>query len=111
MRRSLILCTAVGFVAAVSFAASPAQASFRVIKWNVTNICQIYDFGVGGPPVPSNYRVLTGPLPSYGAALRAKDPSVASGEVPDPAGTSPWSEYHDHQGRLRWRPLKKGRTT
>ena len=73
MRRSLIFCTVAGFVAAASFAASPAQASFRVIKWNVTNLCQIYDFGVAGPPIPANYRVLTGPLPSYGAALRAKD--------------------------------------
>jgi hypothetical protein len=52
MRPSLILYTAVGFVAAVSFAASPAHASFRVIKWNVTNICQIYDFGVGGRRSP-----------------------------------------------------------
>ena len=44
MRRSLILCTAVGFVAAVSFAASPAQASFRVIKWNVTqHLPELYD--------------------------------------------------------------------
>ena len=73
MRRTLILCAAAGLVAATTFATSPAEASFRVIKWNITNICQIYDFGVGGPPVPSNYRVLTGPLPSYGAALRAKD--------------------------------------
>ena len=31
MRRSLIFCTVAGFVAAASFAASPAQASFRVI--------------------------------------------------------------------------------
>ena len=73
MRRSLILCTAVGFVVAALVATSPAHASFRVIKWNVTSICQIYDFGVGGPPIPSNYRVPTGPLPSYSAALRAKD--------------------------------------
>jgi hypothetical protein len=73
MRRSLILCAAVGFVAVGFFAASPAQASFRVIKWDITNICQIYDFGFGNGPIPHNYRVLTGPLPSYGAALRAKD--------------------------------------
>jgi hypothetical protein len=73
MRRRSLICAAVGFVAVGSFAASPAQASYRVIKWHVTNMCQIYDFGFGGPPIPSNYRVLTGPLPSFGAALRAKD--------------------------------------
>ena len=73
MRRSLIFCAAAGFIAAGTLAPSQAQASFRVIKWNITNICQIYDFGFGGRPIPSNYRVLTGPLPSYGAALRAKD--------------------------------------
>jgi hypothetical protein len=73
MRQSLALCTAVGLVTAGLFAASPAEASFRVIQWNATHICQIYDFGVGGAPVPSNYRVMTGPLPSFGAALNAKN--------------------------------------
>ena len=54
---------------------SPAQAApdFRVIQWDITRVCQIYDFGLGGRPIPSNYRVLTKPLPSFGAALRAKD--------------------------------------
>lgn len=73
MRSSLGLCAAAGFAAAVFFFTSPAQASYRVIKWNVTNICQIYNFGWGGPPIPSDYRVMTGPLPSFGAALHAKD--------------------------------------
>ncbi len=73
MRRSFILWAAVGVVAVGFLAVSPAQASFRVIKWNITNICQIYDFGFGYGPIPHNYRVLTGPLPSYGTALRAKD--------------------------------------
>lgn len=44
-----------------------------MIQWNITKVCQIYDFGFGGRPIPSNYRVLTGPLPSYAAALRAKN--------------------------------------
>jgi hypothetical protein len=72
MRRSLVLCAAAGF-AAVGLFASPANASWRVIKWDITSICQIYDFGLDGRPIPSNYRVLTPPLHSYGAALRAKD--------------------------------------
>jgi len=73
MRRSLILCAAGAVVAAGVLAASPANAAFRVIQWNITKVCQIYAFGVDGPPIPSNYRVLTGPLRSYSAALRAKD--------------------------------------
>ena len=53
----------------------PAQAasSYRVIQWNITKACQIYDFGWGGGPIPRNYRVLTPPLPTFAAALRAKD--------------------------------------
>jgi len=73
MRRSLILCAGVGFVAAGFFATSPAQASYQVIKWRGTNICQIWDYGLPTRPFPSNYRVMTRPLPNFGAALSAKD--------------------------------------
>jgi hypothetical protein len=53
---------------------SPAQAAdFRVIQWNLTRVCQIYDFGWGLRPIPPNYRVLTRSLPTFGAALKAKD--------------------------------------
>jgi hypothetical protein len=44
-----------------------------VIKWGITGVCQIYDFGWGGRPIPPDYHVLTRPLPSFTAALRAKD--------------------------------------
>lgn len=72
MRRSIILCAVLGL--AGLFATSPANAAaFRVIKWDITGVCQIYDFGWGGRPIPANYRVLTGPLPTFGAALSAKD--------------------------------------
>jgi hypothetical protein len=73
MRRSTTLCAAAALAAAGFFAASPADAAFRVIQWNITKVCQIYAFGVDGPPIPANYRVLTGPLPTFGAALRAKN--------------------------------------
>jgi hypothetical protein len=61
--------------AAAFLVTSPAQAApdFRVIQWDFTRICQIYDFGWGGRPIPSNYRVLTPRLPSFSAALRAKN--------------------------------------
>jgi len=67
---SLMLLGAVG----AFFVLSPAQAAdFRVIKWDITKVCQIYDFGWGLRPIPANYRVLTGSLPTMGAALKAKD--------------------------------------
>jgi hypothetical protein len=61
--------------AAAFFVTGPAQAApdFRVIRWDFSRVCQIYDFGRGGRPIPSNYRVLTPPLPSFRAALRAKN--------------------------------------
>jgi len=73
MHRSLMLCAAAGLVAATLFAASPARAEYRVIKWPITNICQIWDFGLPLRPFPPNYMVVSRPLPSFGAALRVKD--------------------------------------
>jgi len=60
--------------AAAFFVTSSARAApdFRVIQWDFTRICQIYDFGWGGRPIPSNYRVLTPPLPSFRAAVWRK---------------------------------------
>jgi hypothetical protein len=75
MRRSLIICAGIAGLFSAGFLASPANAAsdFRVIKWSITGVCQIYDFGWGGKPIPWDYRVLTRPLPTFGAALRAKD--------------------------------------
>ena len=74
LRRSVVLSTTAGLAMAGLFAATPAKAEpdFRVIQWDLTRICQIYDFGFGGRPIPSNYRTLTPPLPTFTAAVRAK---------------------------------------
>jgi hypothetical protein len=73
MRRTLVsFAASAALIAAGLLAASPAEAAFRVIKWDVTKICQIWNFGVGRP-LPHHYRVMTRPLPSFGAAVRAKD--------------------------------------
>jgi hypothetical protein len=69
-RFSLVLLGAVG----AFFVLSPAQAAdFRVIQWSATRVCQIYHFSWGLRPIPPDYRVLTKSLPTYGAALNAKN--------------------------------------
>jgi len=69
LRRRLIIGAALG-VALI--ATIPAQASWRVIKWNNTGICQIWDFGLDGAPLPGDFRMMSRPLPSFGAALGVK---------------------------------------
>jgi hypothetical protein len=75
LNRSVALSTAAGLAMVGLFAATPAKAEpdYRVIQWDITRICQIYDFGFGGRPIPSNYRTLTPPLRTFGQALRAKE--------------------------------------
>jgi len=68
-RFSLMLLGAAG----AFFVLSPAQAAdFRVIQWDNTRICQIYDMTWLIKPFPSNYKVLTKSLPNYAAAVDAK---------------------------------------
>ena len=50
MRRTFVsFAAAAALLAAGLLAASPAEAAFRVIKWDVTKICQIWDFSLGRP--------------------------------------------------------------
>ncbi|HET7911562.1 MAG TPA: hypothetical protein VFL49_06005 [Pseudolabrys sp.] len=69
-RFSLMLLGAVG----AFFVLTPAQASdYRVIQWDTTRICQVYDMTWKIKPFPSNYKVLTKKsLPTYAAAVEAK---------------------------------------
>jgi len=69
LRRSLILGAALGVGL---IAAAPANAAWRVIKWNITGICQIWDFGIDGAPIPGDFHMMSRPLPTFGAALNAK---------------------------------------
>ena len=55
------------------FVLSPAQAAdFRVIKWNVTKVCQIYDMSWGLKPIPPDYKVLTKSIATFDGAVKAK---------------------------------------
>ncbi len=68
-----LLCAAAGLIAAGFLASTPAQAApYQIIKWPVTNFCQIWDFGLPTRPVPSNYMIVSPPLPNLGAAVSMK---------------------------------------
>ena len=56
------------------FVLTPAQASdYRVIQWNDTRICQVYDMTWQIKPITSYYKVLTkNSLPTFAAAVDAK---------------------------------------
>lgn len=72
IKRSLIVSAAIGFTATALIASTSAQAApYHVIKWDVTRMCQVYDFGTGKPML-SDYKVLTKPLPSFSAASSAE---------------------------------------
>jgi hypothetical protein len=73
MRGSLILCAAAGLVAAGFVATTPAEASYKVIKWEGNNLCQIWDYSLPTRPFPADYHVMTKSLPSFDAALGAKE--------------------------------------
>jgi hypothetical protein len=70
LRRSLAL--AATLAAAGFFASAPAQAEWRVIKWNTTNVCQLWYFGLDGNPFPSDYKVVSKPMPDFATAWAAK---------------------------------------
>jgi hypothetical protein len=72
----VLMCAAATFLATASAEAAPR---YRVIQWDISHMCQVYDFGWGGRPIPSNYHILTPPMRSFGAALHAKEALRAHG--------------------------------
>ncbi|MDR3467372.1 MAG: hypothetical protein P4M07_15685 [Xanthobacteraceae bacterium] len=74
MRRISLLCTAAGLVATALAVATPVKADpFRVIRWDGTGFCQVWDEGIPTQPWPSDYRVMTKPVHTFAAALAVKD--------------------------------------
>jgi hypothetical protein len=73
MRRFSILCAALGLAATGLVATSPAQASFKVIRWDGTGVCQIWDNAVPTKPFPTDYKVVSHPVPTFMDALATKD--------------------------------------
>lgn len=75
MYRKLMLAAAVAAVAATGFTA-PANASlYRVIRWEGTRICQVWDYGVSKPWGP--HKVLSKKKKTLEAAMRTLDRRIA----------------------------------
>ena len=73
MRRLSMLCVAAGLAVTAFAATSPAEASYKVIRWDGTGICQIWDNAIPTKPWPSDYKTVSATVPTFVAALAAKD--------------------------------------
>jgi len=77
MYRKLMLAAATAAaVTATSFVAAPADASpFRVIRWEGTRICQVWDYGLSQPV--GAFKVLSKKKKTAEAATRTLNRRVA----------------------------------
>jgi len=73
MRRLSMLCAAAGLAVTALAATSPAEASYKVIRWDGTGFCQIWDNAVPTKPFPSDYKTVSATVPTFLDALAAKD--------------------------------------
>jgi hypothetical protein len=72
MRRLSLTCAA-GLAVAALAASGPAKANpFHLVRWDSTGYCQVWDNGFPTAPWPSDYRVVTRSIPTYGDAIRVK---------------------------------------
>jgi hypothetical protein len=78
MRRFPIACAALGLAATALIATSPAQASFKVIRWDTTGVCQIWDNASTIKPWGTDYKAVTRSVATFTDALAAKDKVFAA---------------------------------
>jgi hypothetical protein len=79
MHRISTLCAAAGIVLAALAATTPAKADFHLIRWHDTGFCQIWDQSIPTVPFPSNYRVVSAPVPTFLDALDVKEHMLHTG--------------------------------
>jgi hypothetical protein len=79
MRRISTLCAAAGLALAALAATTPAKADFHLIRWQDSGFCQIWDQSIPTAPWPSNYSVVSMPVPTFLAALDVKDHMLHTG--------------------------------
>ena len=73
MRRFSTVCTALGLAATAFAATSPAQASYKVIRWDTTGACQIWDNAFTTKPFASDYKTVSHSVPTFMDAIAVKD--------------------------------------
>ena len=73
MRRFSILCAALGLAATALVATSPAQASYKVIRWDNTGYCEIWDNAFSTTPFPADYKAVSHSVPTFMDAVAVKD--------------------------------------
>lgn len=79
MRRLSTLCVAASLAAAAFVATSPAEAGFHLIRWQGTNVCQIWDESIPTKPWPSDYHRISGTVPTFVDAVALKDHALKKG--------------------------------
>jgi hypothetical protein len=79
MRRIHALCAAAGIAVSVLAVTTPADAAFHLIRWEGTGICQVWDASIPTKPFPSNYKMVSRPVPTFVAALAVKDGMLKKG--------------------------------
>lgn len=72
MRRISVLCAAAGLAVTAFVAASPAEASYHLIRWQDTGFCQIWDQSIPTTPWPANFSIVSEELPTFDAAFSYK---------------------------------------
>jgi hypothetical protein len=75
MRRVTALCAAAGIAVSALAVVSPAQASYYLIRYDNTGVCQIWNDQLTMKPLhwPSDYKVVSKPVPTVAAALDVKE--------------------------------------
>ena len=79
MLRLTALAATAGLALTALAATSPAEAAFHLIRWEGTGVCQIWDQSIPGKPIPSNYKTVSKPVPTFGDALAMKDGMLKKG--------------------------------
>ena len=79
MLRLTALAATAGLALTAIVATSPAEAAFNLIRWDGTGVCQVWDQSIPTKPIPSNYKTVSKPLPTFAAALAMKDGMLKKG--------------------------------
>jgi hypothetical protein len=73
MHRISLVCAAAGIALSAAAVSSPAGASYHLIRWHGTGVCQIWDDSIPTKPWPSDYHRVSHTVPTFTAALALKD--------------------------------------